>query len=223
MFRKEVKTRILDVVKDSPLTEHAFHVDFGGGDGVILHIHYVLNNQFYFGVTQSSENKVFEIRRAPGNELLTEETHFANSVDNLIHQVQRWLQAVESEDEVGSESDNDLDKLKQTFFRDLARHVKDESRHFTQEEANDILERIEKLEQQMEHVLTSQKKSTSEIQSVKKLFKEAKKDTGTMTKKKWLVVGGGKIFNALLSIATSKEGRKVVADSVRGLLEHKNP
>jgi uncharacterized protein YdcH (DUF465 family) len=221
MFRKEVKEQIVSVLKRSHLTEHAFQVTFGNSSDKLVHISYVLLDSFYFEASLISKGSYW-VNRAPGDQLLTEQVYSVDSIDGIIYQLGQWLQSVETEDGINSEADEEVDKLKEIFFRDLARHIKDENRHFTKEEADDLFARVEKLEQQIEKILTGQKKSATEVQSVKNLFQEAKKDAGKMTKKKWLVVGGGKIFNALLSIAKSKEGRTAIADSVKGLLENKN-
>jgi hypothetical protein len=222
MFRKEVKEKILEVLKGSRLTEHAFEVKFAAQQGEdLVQIKYILFDAFRFSAFRDGEE--FAVNRAPGNQLLSEERFQAETVARVLQLLESWVQAVETEDEVNPEIDSEVKKLKEAFFRDLGRHIKDESRHFTKEEADDLIERVDKLEQQIEQVMAAQKKSEYEVRSVKKLMQEAKKDTATMTKKKWLVVGGGKIFNALMSIATSKEGRKAIVDSVKGLLEQKNP
>ena len=221
MFRKEIKDRILDMLKDSRLTEHAFQVKFASQpNDDLVQIRYVLQDSFHFRAYQA-ENRFF-VLRAPGDQLLTEESFEASTVEVVMRQVKIWLHAVEIEDEVSPEIDNDVAKLKEAFFKDLSRHIKDENRHFTKEEAEDLAARVDRLEQQIESIMAGQKKSESEVRAVKKQMQEAKKDASTMTKRKWLVVGGGKIFNALISIATSKEGRKALVDSVKGYLEQKN-
>jgi uncharacterized protein YdcH (DUF465 family) len=220
MFRKEIKERILGTLKDSRLTEHAFQVQFGSQSSEdLVQIRYVLRDSFRFRAFQTEDG--FSVLRAPGEQLLTEESFGASNAERVIQQLQYWLHAVEVEDEINPEIDSDVAKLKEAFFRDLSRHVKDENRHFTKEEADELISRIEKLEQQIETIMAGQNKSANEISAVKKQMRAAKQDASTMTKRKWLVVGGGKIFNALISIATSKEGRKAIVDSIRGYLEQK--
>jgi hypothetical protein len=218
MFRKEIKERIAEVFSRSNLTEHAFRVDFAkNGVEKLMKVKYVLREAFHFDVTHVEKGN-FLIEYAPGKELLTEETYYVDSVQGVINQLAGWIEAVEAEDGLGSDDEVEVAKLKELFFSHLVQHVKDENRHFTKTEADDLISRLEKLEEQMERVMAGQKKSDAEIKSVKKLVQESKKDVGNMTKKRWLVVGGGKIFNALVSIAKSKEGRIAITDTVKGFL-----
>lgn len=224
MFRKEVKDRILRILSRSKLTEHAFQVKFADkASEPLVRIKYVLLESFSFTAGLSGDNHNFWVTCAPGSQLVIEETSRAETIEEVISSLESWVSSVEVEDDVSADIDNDVSKLKEVFFRDLSRHVKDENRHFTKEEADELTARIEKLEQQIEQIMAQQKKSESEVRSVKRLMQDAKKDAGTLTKRKWLVVGGGKIFNALISIATSKEGRKAIVDSVKGYLGEKNP
>ncbi len=214
MFRKEVKSRVMEILNESRLTEHAFRVIFGDPD--LVTVKYILREDFSFAASYSKEG--FIVIRLPGEELLIEEMTRVNTVDEILNKLAEWIRFVQTEDEVGPEIDTEVSKLKEVFFRDLARHVSDENVHFTKTEAEELSAKVEKLEQQIEQLMAAQKAADSEVRKVKKLFRDAKTDVETMTKKKWLVVGGGKIFNALISIGRSREGRKALVDSVKGLL-----
>lgn len=218
MFRKEIKDSIIEKLKRSPLTEHAFSIKFAETEAdELVHIRYVLRESFRFSVHRHIP-RGFEVTRAPGNHLLGDETGIVETVSDMLLQLQIWLEAVASEDEIDPNIDSDVGKLKEAFFRELGRHVKNENVHFSREEVDDLASRVDALEQKLEQIMRDQKRSTEDVQSIKKLMKEAKKDAGAMTKRKWLIVGGGKLLNALLTVATSKDGKKLIVDSVRGLL-----
>ena len=218
MFRKEVKERVLHRLNYHVLTEHAFTVQFGADKNQLLRINYIFRAPFFFSVSEANQRNTFMVKRAPSQHLLTEGLFSVEGVEEMFSQLDEWLSAIMQEENIDPQLETDLTKLKEQFFKNLGHHIKDEDRHFTKEEAQELTTRIDRLEEQLEEMASKQKKSETEIRNIKKTMNDAKSEANTLTKKRWIRVGGGKILNVLLSFGKSKEGQKLIGDFAGRLL-----
>jgi hypothetical protein len=220
MLRKQVKERFANILRGHKLTLYSFELNFGSSSESLLHAKYLLNPSFFFEFSSTEPNQEthFWVARCPGTDLLTRERLHYETLDEVVSAFQEWLLFVEVEDNVPDDLDSDIQKLKEQFFKELGKRIKEEDSFFTQEEAEDLTKRVDELERKLTELLQTHDQNAAALETVKKKIKEAKKDITTMPKRKWKFIGGGKILDAILAIAKSREGRKLISGGVSKLL-----
>ena len=217
MIRHPTREELLDILREHRLTIHAFETKFDVSKQVLFEAKYIFNTAFFFRITYfpGRENSL-QVEYCPNEELLDVRKSPAPTIAYCLSEMRHWLGFVEDEEQIPEL--NTLEGVKEQFFKELGKHVKDDDTYFTKQEAADLIRRIDELEQKLKKFLETGDEATSEAKLLKRKFTGAREDVSTLTKKKWKIIGGGKLLDAIIAVANSKAGVAILKSGISTLL-----
>jgi hypothetical protein len=190
-------------------------LQFSDGD-VSVHVTYLLRQDFHFQWEKNFQGNL-EVTRCPGTDLLVAQSERADAIEEVIPMLKDWLRSVEIEDEIPSNEDEFRD-LKEKVFKIIGDQIKDEEVFFTKSEAEDLKKKILILESKFSELIATLDTKDSEMKMMKERLKQARDDIDNMTKRKWKIVGAGKIVDVLSSLYKNKEIRSIAFEEVKKLM-----
>jgi hypothetical protein len=218
MLRKDSLNKLLNILSSHALTIHSFTVTNDGSSDSLVKVIYKLNPNFFFNVSLS-HNQQMVVTRCPGPELVLSTASTTDGIEAVSRYLMSWLNAIVVEDEIPDNLDSDISKLKELFFRELGERVTSEDNFFTQEEASELIKRLDSLEAKLAALIADNAEKEGQVKKLKEKLRNAKSDIPKMTKRKWIFVGGGKVLDAILAIAKSREARKAIISGIAGYLK----
>ena len=207
----------------SHFTVSSFEIDNQANQSPFLTIKFIPDDRFTFQVRETSDYQSeiqYETIESPGNHMASGENYEYKSFARIIVAVAAWARRIEQDFRTRRPQDSELEEFLNALKQKVAQSPND-NRYFTKDEADELKEKLSSLESVIQKQAESLEKSEKEIAEFKQQLNEIKTDIDQFPKGVWYQVAGSKIIKAVSGFVSSAEGRKLISDSIKNLLEWK--
>jgi septation ring formation regulator EzrA len=215
-LRKTVQREVYDIINSSIFTSDDFEVTFGDPDTneYLIVIKFNYNKTFSYYIDK--QHNAYEVTQTPGDiteEEITRYKKFEDALDNIPV----WCTEIRNELKAEQPIYSELDNLKQMVENHFICSGSTDN-EFTVEEINDLKRKFEDLQARVSELEKDNIITESNANDIQKGLQRVKEDVEFYPKETWIKTSSNKIVNLFVTIAKSKEGRKVLTDGGRKLL-----
>jgi len=209
---------IEEILDTSYFTKDSFEIETSNEVDDFLTIIFIPLNEFVFTISESDHTEgQFLTSEYPGMHMLENERFEKKDFPSATRAILPWARRIKEEldsDDLSTEVEDYINTLRESFEK----HVNEEGK-FTQVEIEGLNEKIDKLESLIIAQAEKMESSEQEIKKFRSEFENIKKDLPRYDKGVWYRIAGNKVVKTTKDFLTTPEGRKLLVDSVRKLLE----
>jgi len=193
------------------LPKYTFILDESHSGGVI--------GSLIAGVGHDDVKKIIRTMEKPG-EYKNSDIQVHNDIGSAISRVSVWVSSIR-DDLVNSRVSVRLtiDGLTKNFQESIDENIEEQESHFKLNEVDDLKSRLDELQERIAELETRLNISPEDINKIQKVIDKGKLDLKLYPKGVWYKTVGTKIIKTMNEVLKSKEGREVLADMAKKLLQ----
>lgn len=218
-LRRTIQRGILDTLDTSIYTSDDFEVGFGDPENeqYLVSIYFVHDKKFYYCIQSyhTGLHKTYQTNKSPGS-IEETETDIHHSLDEALEGINSWCNEIRNELKAHIPAYQEIDDLKDILKEHLKGHS--ESDEFTVAEINQLREKFADLERRVGELEQENIITKSQSEQFKEGIKQVSNDIEFYPKVTWLKTATNKIAKLVAGIGKSPEGRKILSDGARKLL-----
>lgn len=168
---------------------------------------------------QSDGKKVIRTIEKPG-EYKNHESRIHDDIDSAIRRVSEWVSSIR-EDLVSSRATirSAIDDLTETFQSSVDENIKDQESYFEESEKCDLSARLDELQSRVDELESRLEISAEDKKKLERVINKGKFDLKIYPKGVWYKTVGTKLLKTMKDIMKSKEGRELLTDMAKKLLQ----
>jgi len=214
-LRTSMMVRIWDAIEKSPFTPADFLVE-NGAQVTLLTVTFVHRPEFTFTVAEDHNFKVL-ITRSPGEYKQTEKNLY-ESLNLVPDALIRWTVTIRDELRSTIPIYSELDELRQTVEDHIKEHVGNPQQRFTEEEAEELGRKLDELTAKFQMMEEQNELTRQEVERLDGEIENLKINLSSYPKGVWYKTAAAKIWQAVSSVAASKESRLLLAQAAQKML-----
>lgn len=199
-LRKAIQEEILGELDESVFTRYGFVCEFNPVEDVVLRIRFKDRPEFAFGIGDGTVSTILGEKRwvvveSPGEAFNEPEDTGCDTFLQARSRLADWLARLAHEIQT-SPSERATRGLLDEFEKSLE-SLAEPDQPFTEEEAADWRERLDKFVDQLEALQEQHELDRDELRKLRDDVERLKGNVGSLPKKTWLRAAGGKILGYL--------------------------
>ena len=182
----------------------------------------VTSDTFSFGnkTTKYEKNQKTYVEFSPGEYKSTDTIDLYNGIGDLISYIPKWCQYIRNDLYAKTPKKDPLEELRNKFKIELENLVENPDDYFEEGEVLKVDERFEILYKKIEELQEEFSITKEQLKEIKKEFSEFKESAKSYPKGMWARITNNKLVSSLGGILNSKEGRELLFNQVKKLLEN---
>lgn len=225
-LRAKTKNEIQEALENTYFTAGSFDVKYHEDEDAdaFLEVIFIPQPEFVYKAIKStryssSRDGTWQTLQAPGVHLREAESFSTNNFNEIIEALPEWSSRIledyrHSKDEV-------LDEF-QEFQKQVDIKVKetnkDKTERFASDEANSLRDTLDTLYVKFENLSKDNDELKAQLSAIKKQIENMKGDVEVFPKNAWYRISGSKIVKMMKQVATTPEGRKLIAETAKKYL-----
>lgn len=197
----------------------SFDVQFPDGKNEVVVITFLPRKLFFFsiGLSRGSAENLY-VRMSPG-EFKSEDFLSARaSFDHCLAEILPWLQRISEDLRVSISNLSDLSEFRDALEAHIQDSIEDEDSPFSTEEISEIDLKLSALEQRLNELEERHGLAELELAELRQAVSTARTDLTVYPKGIWYRTAGGKLWEVMKKVGTSKEAREILTSAARKLL-----
>ncbi len=222
MLRNTIRSQFLEILDNSSFTAEDFDITFGDPEEFqnIVDIRFIHDKSLFLSFSESEGSGFggfdYRIERSPGD-VLEKETQYINSFNNIFSILSVWVDEVRAELEAKLPTYRDIGDLKALIEEAISSSISDDE-EFSVEEINSLRRKFDELEKRVSELEHEQVITANQKEDFSKGLETVSENLEKLPKQTWLKTSVNKLSKTVSTIARSKEGRSLLAESARKLL-----
>ncbi|MUK45873.1 hypothetical protein GNP79_19245 [Aliivibrio fischeri] len=221
-LRSTTKQSISNTLENSYFTENNFEVKYHEGKSEFLEVEFIPQPEFKFKAgknTGYNKRSQWITSEAPGIHLSEAESFDINNFDSIIEHIGSWADRILEDYRIGKkESIGEFDDFERQVEAKVEETNSNKSETFSAEEAHDLKRMLDSLYEKFELLSEENKKLKEQLSSIKVEIENIKGDVDYFPKNAWYRVSGSKIVKMMKKVASTPEGRKLIAETAKKYL-----
>jgi len=153
----------------------------------------------------------------PG-EFKTEEYYYLNSFEEVIERIPKWCINIKKDIGTCLNIEDNFNDLRTQLEEMLKEYAKDESEQFSTDEIEKLHTKFDSLYQQFVKLEEQNKITKESLYVIKKELNQIKANAKNFPKGIWARVTNNKLINVMVNFSKSKEGKSLIVEGIRKLL-----
>lgn len=234
-LRNSIITQILDYLEYGDFCVEDFDVQFPDDSSVLAQItfkalpkySFVLDETYSGGsmatalasMGQGKTKKVIRTIEKPG-EYKNDEQITHEDIDSAIRRVSSWVASIR-DDLIHSRATvrSTIDQLTENFQKSIDENIDDPDSYFEENEEDDIKRKLDELQERVTEIESRLNITPEETKKIQNVIDKSKADLKHYPKGVWYKTSGTKILKTLKAALKTKEGREIIADVAKNLLQ----
>ena len=217
-LRAGTKEIILRTLDETYFTRVNFDAKFSEGkDSTVLDITFLPNKEVRFHVEKGA-GELFFIDEAPGEYLTTSERFNVSGFKPCIDRIKPWTQRILKDLRQTDPLANELDELRVLLEQKMEKHIGDQGKHFSDEEAEQLRSSMKELEVRFKELEKKHLITEANLEDVTGQLHDLSDDLKVFSKGTWYRTAAAKVTSMVTRIVLTKEGQDLIASSVKALL-----
>ncbi|MFK5984336.1 MAG: hypothetical protein QM479_02765 [Pseudomonadota bacterium] len=211
--------KIENILDSSYFTKDSFNLKNLEDEEPFLIITFIPVEEYFFEIRESDydDDFAYETLEASGIHMLEAGGFNKSSFSKALMAITPWVKRIKEELDISGTPD-EVDEYINTLRASFEKHTNDEGK-FSKPEIDELSKKIDKLESIIIKQAEKLEASAQEIKKFKKEFENIKNDLTLYDKGVWYRVAGNKVVKTTKTFLTSPEGRKLLVDGFKKLLE----
>ena len=221
-LRSTTKQIIFDTLENTYFTASSFEIKYYENRKEFLEITFIPQKAFSF---KASKNSSYSSRsnwitsEAPGLHLSESENFSINNFDSIVEHLSEWANRILEDYRYGKKDEFDeFEDFQKQVDAKVEETSDDENQSFSKDEANQLKEKLDSLYRKFESLSEENDELKSQLTSIKTEIESLKGDVEHFPKKAWYQITGNKIVKLMKKVATTPEGRKLIAETAKKYL-----
>jgi len=164
-----------------------------------------------------ADMKLFTIE-SPG-EYTIKSSRQSSSIHDCISRIPAWCKNIEAELSAPIPEENITEEFEEELKKRINSTAGDSFEKFNDSEVILLKEKLELLNSKFETLQSENKLTEKELANLKSQVDKMKGNLSTYPKSTWYKVSGNKILDLMKNIIKTKEGRELLASSIKNLIE----
>ena len=221
-LRTSLVSEIYSSLDNSSFTSADFEVTTE--DKVLLSVAFRADRTFKFTVQEEMDvlTRVLRARRTPGAELNADVVK-VDSLSNLPNMLYEWTKYLRAELRASLPVYDELDSLRQRVEEHIRDHVSSPEDRFSQEEAQDLRDKLGEMLQRFEEMKKQSELTDSQLQELQTQVRTMSDDLRGFQKGTWYRTAATKLFTFGKAVASTPEGRKLMVEATQKVLGVDSP
>lgn len=168
---------------------------------------------------QGERTKVIRTIEKPGT-YKNNESRTHSHIDSAINRVSDWVRSIK-DDLINSRSTlrSVIDELTENFQKSVDENIEDPESYFEVHEEDSIKSKLDELHKRVSELEEKLGFTPEETKKIVKVIEDSKSDLKVYPKGVWYKTAGTKLLKVMKGILTSKEGREILSDIAKKLLQ----
>ena len=148
------------------------------------------------------------------------EIHIHDDIDSAVNRISKWVSNIRS-DLVQSRVTllTNMDELTNDLHRSIDDNIKDQDSYFEPFEEEDLKSKLDDLQERICDLESKLEISSENIEKIQEVIAKGKSDLKIYPKGVWYKTVGTKLFKIMGGVVKSKEGRELLVDMAKRLLQ----
>lgn len=210
--------QIYNAVECSSFGLASFDIKFPDDKNDVAVITFLPRSKFYFriGISQGSQEHIY-VRVCPG-EYKSEDFQSMHSFESCLAQILPWIHRISEDLRVLLPDLSDLAQFREALEAHIKSAVADEDQPFSSTEIEEIDSKLSSLEQRLKELEERHVLAEQELAQLRQAVTQARSDLPAYPKGVWYRTAGGKLWEVMKKVGTSKEAREVLTAAAKKLL-----
>jgi len=220
-LRPSTIKRMYTILDETYFTKNNFDVDFKSGksDNIILKITFVPEPSYYYVIKDQVQYQGrFIVEQAPSPYFLQGDQQVRDNFDSCLNGITEWANRILEDYRQGSPIFDELDELRKSFEEKISAHIANGTAHFDEEEKKKLQQKMDELVSKFQELQQKNEITEKQLGDITTNLERLSKDLETFPKVAWYRTAGSRIFQIIKNFAKSKEGRELIASTVKGFL-----
>lgn len=218
-IRSTAISQVCGYLESSSFGLSSFEVKFPDGSNEIVEISFLPQKTFYFYIGLSGgSNQQLYIRVSPGYFKSDDFVGGVTTFESCLAEIHPWVHRISEDLRVSIPDLSGLSEFRETLEAHIQDSIKDEDSLFTEDEVTEIDSKLSALEQRISELEERHALAESELSELRKAVTAARTDLTAYPKGIWYRTAGGKLWEVMKKVGTSKEARELLASAARKLL-----
>ncbi len=221
-LRSKTKQSIHNALENTYFTADNFDVMYHEEQREFLEISFIPQPEFKFKASKSSgygRGAQWSTSEAPGTHLREAESYDINNFDSIIEHIGSWASRILEDYRVGKkETFNEFEEFERQVAEKVEETNSNKSEVFSTEEANDLKGMLDSLYEKFEVLSEENNTLKKQLSAIKTEIDNIKGDVDYFPKNTWYRVSGSKIVKMMKQVASTPEGRKLIAETAKKYL-----
>lgn len=218
-LRDSTKIDIQEALERTYFTASSFFVAHNEKDQHFLQITFLPNPEMKFSVRKSAQSgRGFVCIEAPGEHIATGESYARNDIDDCIKAIRPWASRIHEDYKAKNPVLDEFEQFKKQMSEQFQEHLSDPTAHFSDEEVLTLKQKLDSLAQRLDELTEKNSETEKKLAAALTEIEQVKADLSVFPKGVWYRVAGGKVLNAIKSVATSSEGRQLALEAAKKYL-----
>ncbi|WP_415901346.1 hypothetical protein ACMXYR_09285 [Neptuniibacter sp. QD29_5] len=168
---------------------------------------------------QGNAKKVIRTVEKPGT-YKNHESRTHNDIDSAISRISEWVCSIR-DDLIGSRAAlrSTIDELTENFQKSIDENIVDPESYFEAHEEDAIKSKLDELHQRVSELEEKLGFTSEETSKLERAIEKSKSDLKLYPKGVWYKTAGTKLLTVMKGILKSKEGREILSDLAKKLLQ----
>lgn len=218
-LRSTAISQVYSTIECSSFGLSSFDVKFPDGKNEIVVISFLPKKTFFFliGLSRGSNENLY-VQMNPGEFKSEDFLGGRGAFDDCLAEILPWVQRISEDLRVAIPDLSDLSEFRATLEAHIQDSIKDEEALFSEDEVTEIDSKLSALEQRISELEEKHALAESELSELRRAVIVARTDLTTYPKGIWYRTAGGKLWEVMKKVGTSKETRDLLASAARKLL-----
>jgi hemoglobin-like flavoprotein len=234
-LRNSIITQILDYLEYGDFCVEDFDAQFPDDSNILAQItfkalpkySFVLDETYPGGAIASSlaitrqgnSKRVIRTIEKPG-EYKNHEQKTHDSIDSAIRRVSDWVVSIR-DDLIHSRATlrSTIDELTENFQKSIDENINDPESYFEESEEGDIKRKLDELQARVSELESKLDISPEDTKKIQRVIDKSKSDLKVYPKGVWYKTVGTKLLKVMKEVLKTKEGRELLTDMAKKLLQ----
>ena len=218
-LRAGTKDMVLRALDETYFTRVNFDVKFSEGkESTILDITFLPNKELRFHIEKGASGNLFHTDEAPGEYLTTGERFNLDGFKACMDRIKPWTKRILKDLRQTDPIANELDELRILLEQKIEEHISDEGKHFSDEEVEKLRAGMRELEVRFKELEKKHLITQASLEDITGQLNELNEDLRVFSKGTWYRTAAAKVTSMVTRLVSTKEGRDLIASSVKALL-----
>lgn len=218
-IRNAAIAQVYSAVECSTFALSSFDIRFPDGKNEIVEIRFLPKKQFFLaiGLGRGSTENLY-VRMSPGVFKSEDFLGGRAKFEDCLAEIYLWTERVSEDLRVSIPDLSDLSEFRDALEEHIQNSILDEDLPFSSDEALEIDSKLAGLEQRLQELEERHLLAEQELAELRKAVSVARADLPIYPKGIWYRTAGGKLWEVMKKVGTSKEAREILASATRKLL-----
>ena len=218
MLRAAARQQVTSVLEESYFGLANYSIQFLDADKNILIVRFLPEMRFRFIVSRPDSDGDFQVTETPGEKFTSPESHFANSLDRVLHDIESWTKRIREEVIAANPFARELSAFKDQIEKKLADLGEEIDGFFTTAEANELKARLDAFGTKLDELVAKSGDLEAVVERLRSALADLQSSVEVVDRRTWYRMSAGRLLSGLKALVTSKEARELALEAAKRLL-----